>query len=327
MELDKAIAADQEQQRFVQDLVAAAIPGAGGMTLPDAAAPAATPTESARARLAQARCEIEVIRGEREGAEAKILGSLGHASDIGIHNKSRWSRITGAVTGAVSGLVHKSLRAIGDIADRLSDLMTVVAVALAVVAAVGLMVGSGGALVAFAGPAALWLLQASAVTTAVSAGANISSKAVFDDADLSWGTLAKDGALAVVGVVGAGKLKTGGKLLKPTKAFQAISRRAAQVGPKLSALGSSPTGGQILFVHARRLGGEAKPLVLKGRALWTKVLGTPEDPTQWGYLKEAGKGAGGLWRKHAADPLKIIGPIQMGPPPEATAVPVTIRAA
>jgi hypothetical protein len=66
------------------------IPGAGPMTLPSGPGqPADSAMESAQARLAAAKCEIEVIRGEREHAESITIGKLDHAGDVGIHNKSR----------------------------------------------------------------------------------------------------------------------------------------------------------------------------------------------------------------------------------------------
>ncbi|MGH9042393.1 MAG: hypothetical protein ACRDZ3_19420, partial [Acidimicrobiia bacterium] len=237
-------------------------------------------------------------------------------------------------TGAVSGLVHKSLRAIGDIADRLSDVLVVVAIALAVATAVAALVLTGGTFAPIA--VALWsfttvTFQASAVAKAVSMGSKATSKAVFNDSDLNWGSLGKDGALALVGVFGAGKLLKGGQgLLRSAKGVLPATRGAAGAVKGLGAVAKSPGRIQRFAVYARRVGtdglAKAKPLFLKGKEKWTKLMGTSEEPTVPGILSKT-LASRGMWKEYSEDPLRIVRPVELGEQDSGSAVVVPLKKA
>ena len=271
--------------------------------------------EQARSRLQAAIHEVEQIRDERETAEGKAIGCLDDAHDLGIKNKGGLLR---AIGSAVAGFAHKSLRVIGDLADRFADVFAIVAIALVAVVLVAGVFASGGSLAILAGPAAAWLFNAAAISTAVSVGAKATSKAVFDDADLSWGQLGRDGAFAAVGfvgVVGAGKIgKFGSKTFQGVRRFVPVGQKAAQAADDLAAVQRSGIAKRV-FVHAKTFGKDkwqhAQPLVDR----WKTVMGPGNDPTKVGFLWKSQSAGRRLWSEYADDPFRIVRPIEMGTDP------------
>jgi hypothetical protein len=316
VELQKAIAADEEAAAAAREMLAS--PAAAP---PLIGPPAADPTEAARAALTDARNAIERIRQDREIAEGKAVDKLDHAGDIGIHNKSRWDRITGTVSDAISAVdnfVHKSLRSIGDLADTFSKILTVVGIVLvlaaAVAASVALMAGTGG--LGTPVVAALWsasgsVFTAAAVSTAVSVTAKSTSKRIYNDKDLSWGALAIDGGMAAVGVVGGPMkaLKGGSNVFKGTRLFRAGSGA-------MSALTSSSGRIGTFALRASQISSEAwtgaRAFSASAGNVWRAGVGTEAAPTLAGMMFKAGDEARGLWADEVGSPLRFIPGIGLG---------------
>jgi uncharacterized protein YukE len=329
-ELQNAVAADEEMRRQVDSLLESMTTGGLPSSLPAPAGPGPTTigpvppsmgpaagcgpdgAEDARARLAAARSAVEQIRQEREAEEGKVVAKLDHASDIGIHNKGLLDRIGGWVGDRISDLDelhHRMLRAIGDLADRISDIVTVVAVALVVVAAVAALavfvVGSGG----FAGAvmAGAWSAGGSGFLLAgwaklVSVGAKTGSKLAYNDPDLSWSQLVKDGALAGLAVAG-GPVKAA-KALRGHRYFQAAAWR----------MGELALSGNRVARFSIRAGQFAGAGAGRYQGIHDKILGTREAPTLAGMVHKGWSKSEKVWHKHKDDPLAIFtDPIQTSP--------------
>ncbi|MGH8998430.1 MAG: hypothetical protein ACRDY7_03475, partial [Acidimicrobiia bacterium] len=274
--------------------------------------------EEARARLAKARAAVEQIRQDREGAEAQAVERLEHASDLGLQNKGFFDRIAGWVGDRIDDardLHHKMLRAIGDLADRLADVLTIVAIALVVVAAVAAVAvmvvgtgGTGGALaLGLAGSA--WSASGTALTAAgwatlASVGAKAESKFLYHDPDLAWSQLVKDGAIAGLGVAGG-----------PVKAVRFIkgSRYLQAAAWKMGELAVSGNRVAQFSIKAAQFAGRGAG---RYQQLHDKVLGTAEDPTLAGMVHTGWKESQALWDKHKDDPLAIFtDPVRTSPGP------------
>ena len=336
-ELHKAVAADEEMRRQVEALIDSmagnpvAQPPVGIGPGPTGPAPFGPGLEQptngsgndstgdARSRLAAARAEVERIRQDRETEEGKCVAKLDHAHDIGMHNKGLLDRIGGWFgdrIGDLSDITHETLRAIGDIADRIADGLTILAVAIVVVGLVALIagavlasVGTGGlaamALASFAPTAlgyATTVFTAAAYFKLAGTGAKATSKAVYNDPDLAWTNLAKDAALAKLTIAG-GPVKAA-RYLGETKTF----------GRAFWKVGEMAMSGNRVAKFTIRSG------ELTGAA-WTKynktrdvILGTKEKPKLGLLLDTAWRKGEKVWYKRKDDPLGIFtDPIQTSP--------------
>jgi uncharacterized protein YukE len=326
-ELGKAVCADEEHAAAIRAMTDPH--GIRGPLDPDmiGSAPTMTgpgpscadPAEGPQVRLAAARAAVERIRQNRETAEAQAIAKLDHASDMGIQNKGLLDRISGWVGDRIDDardLHHKMLRAIGDLADRLADVLTVVAVALLVVAlvagAAAFVVGTagGGGLLALslagtftsAAGAAGTVLGWAGIATAVSVGAKVESKLLYHDRDLAWRQLAKDGAFAALGVAG-GPVKVS-KFVRNSRYFQAAAWRMGEL---------AASGNRVaeFSIKAAQFAGQGAS---KYQTVRDAVLGTEKTPTLAGTLYSGWKETKGLWDKHKDDPLAILrDPIQTAP--------------
>ncbi|MEW6471965.1 MAG: putative T7SS-secreted protein [Actinomycetota bacterium] len=327
IELGKAACADEEHAAAIR-----AMTDPQGVTAPvnpemiGSAPPLGGPgpcgsdaAEGPAARLAAARAAVERIRQERETAEAQAVAKLEHASDIGMQNKGLLDRISGWVGDRLDDardFHHKMLRAIGDLADRLSDVLTIVAIALVAVAAVAFVAGFvlstagvGGAflpgLLALSGK--VWAASGTAFVWAAwakltSVGANAESKLLYHDPDVSWGQLAKDGALA--GLTAAGGPVKAAKFVRDSRYVQAAAW-------KMGELAVSGNRVALFSVKAVQFGGTG---VTQYNKLHDKILGTSTDPTLAGMIHKGGTKAHKLWDKHKDDPLHIFtDPVQTSP--------------
>jgi uncharacterized protein YukE len=325
-ELHKAVAADAEAAAAVERLTAADMPcGPTGPVMGPAPGPTigpalGDPTEEARARLAQAREAIEQIRQERENAETTAVSKLDHAGEMGMHNKSRWDRITGAIGGAleaVDSLVHKGLRAIGDLADWLAPYITAIGMVLVVATIVAAVVASGGvALPAVLSATSLWaasgtVFTAAAVTSAVGVGAKIASKRIYNDADLSWGSLGLDAGLAAVSLAGGSmqSLQKGSTFLRGTRLFQS----GAQT---FSTLTTSGTRVGTFALRSSQIGSQAwaraGAISTTAGTAWRSLVGTQGAPTMFGMVFKLGDEARGLWAGQVGSPIRFIPGIGLG---------------
>jgi hypothetical protein len=294
-----------------------------GPSLPGAAPagpnPAGTAEEPA-ARLAAARAAVERIRQERETAEAQAVATLEHASDLGIQNKGLLDRIGGWAGDRLEdarSLHHKMLRVIGDLADRLADVLTVVAVALVAVAVVATFAafvvstaGGGGVLAASligmyggAATASSTVFGWAAIAAAVSVGAKAQSKLLYDDPDLAWSQLVKDGALAGLGLAG-GPIKAT-RFVRDHRYVQAAAWRMGE----LAASGNRVAQFSVKATHFAGLGAD------KFEDLHRLVHGTPGNPSVVGTMASSWKASTQLWDKHKDDPLAIFREPETSPRP------------
>lgn len=323
-ELGKAVCADEEHAAAIRAMTDPQ--GVATLLNPEMIGPVppltrpgpsgANPAEAPQGRLAAARAAVERIRQEHETAEAQAVAKLEYASDVGIHNKGLLDRISGWVGGRIDDardFHHKMLRVIGDLADRVADVLTVVAIALAVVAAVALLatvvVGTGGtagvalgAVMTGAWSASGTLLTAAGWATLVSVGAKAESKLLYHDPNLAWSQLAKDGALAGLGVVGGPVKAT--KFVRNHRYFQAAAWKMGE----LAASGNRVAEFSIKTVQF------AGQNAGRYQRLREVILGTDEAPKIFGMLHRGGAETYGLWNKHKDDPLAVFtDPIQTSP--------------
>jgi len=334
-ELHKAVAADEEMRRQV-DTMLDQMTGKGPMAPPPAgvgpgpSGPAPfgpglegpangsgnDPTGDARARLAAARAAVEQIRQDREAEEGKCVAKIDHAHDIGIHNKRLLSRIAGWVgdhIDDVAGVYHKMLRAVGDIADRIADSLTIIAIALVAVAAVAFIaaavVSSGGAAAfalgalysgAWSGAGSIFLAAGWAKLASV--GTKAESKRLFNDPDIAWSQLAKDGALAGLTVAGG-----------PVKAAQAV-RESRAFGQVYWKIGNAALDGSSVARFTFRSGEITGTAWGKWQAFREGVFGSGKSPNVFGMADKAWRKGEKVWHKRKDDPLGIFtDPIKTSP--------------
>jgi hypothetical protein len=261
---------------------------------------------------------VEQIRQEREAEEGKAVAKLDHASDIGIHNKGLLDRIGGWVGDRIDDLQdleHKMLRAIGDLADRISDVITIVAVALVAVAFVAVIaaavVGTGGTAAFVLGALSTWawsagtsLFTVAAWSKLVSVSAKAESKLLYHDPDIAWSQLVKDGALAGL-TVGGGPVKAS-QFLRSHKYSQAAAW-------KMGELALSGNRVAMFSIKAAEFTGKWGG---RYQQFHDKLLGTRQNPTLLGMLDKAEAKGEKIWFKHKDDPLAIfMDPIQTSPGP------------
>jgi uncharacterized protein YukE len=338
-ELERAVAADEEMRQQVDAMldrmttpggpVAPAPVGAGpGRTGPAPFGPgleatngSGNPTGDPRSRLAASRAAVEQIRQDRASEEGKCVAKLDHAHDIGMHNKGLLDKIGGWVgdrIGDLSDVTHKMLRAIGDIADRIADILTILAVVIVAVAFVALVVGAVLASVGTGGLAAAALASfaptlmgyattiftAAAYTKLVGTGAKATSKALYNDPDLAWTNLAKDAALARLTIAGG-----------PVKAAKAV-RDSQAFGRAYWKVGNMALSGNRVAKTTWKSGeftGKAWGKYNKAREV---LLGTKEKPKVGLLLDTIWRKGEKVWYKRKDDPLGIFtDPIQTSPGP------------
>jgi uncharacterized protein YukE len=336
-ELERAVAADEEMRRQVDAMLdSMATPGGPVAPAPVGVGPGPTgpapfgpgleatngsgnPTGDPRSRLAAARAAVEQIRQDRVSEEGKCVAKLDHAHDVGMHNKGLLDKIGGWVgdrIGDLKDLEHKMLRAIGDIADRIADTLTIVAVAIVAVALVAsiaaVMLGTAGvggaAIFGLAGFAptlmgyATTLFTAAAYSKLIGTGAKATSKALYHDPDLAWTNLVKDAALARLTIAG-GPVKAARKLGE-TKAF-------GKAFWKVGEMAMSGSRVARFTIRSGEISGAAWSKYYKVR---DAALGTSAKPTMAGMVDTIWRKGEKVWYKRKDDPLSIFtDPIQTSP--------------
>jgi uncharacterized protein YukE len=196
----------------------------------------ATPTvpydeamEQARRRIREAKIGIDAIRERRQGAETKAIDGLGHAGDIGIHNKS-W--------------LQRRLADLAEAAEFVAFALAVIAIVVVVV--VLLTNPAGWAALSAALAAAAPLFTWSTVASAVALGAKFMGMRSGDQ-DVTWGELGWP-ALWLGVSFGAGHL------LKPISATSLritttqFTQRVTEVRPVLEVITST---GKALVLETR----------------------------------------------------------------------------
>ncbi len=185
--------------------------------------------EQARRRVREAKTGIDHIRERRRGAETKAIDGLGHAGDIGIHNKS-W--------------LQRRLADLADAAEFVAFALAVIAIVVVVV--VLLTNPAGWAALSAALAAAAPLFTWSTAASAVALGAKFAGMRLGDQ-DIGWSELGWD-ALWLGVSFGAGHL------LKPISATSLrvtttqFAQRVTEVRPVLGIITST---GKALVLETR----------------------------------------------------------------------------
>lgn len=185
--------------------------------------------EGARRRIREAKNGIDAIRTERQGAETKAVNGLGHAGDIGIHNK-KW--------------YQKALAALADAAEFVAFALAVIAIVVVVV--VLLTNPAGWAALSAALAAAAPLFTASTIASGVALTAKIIGKAL-GDRDITMSELASDAAwLGLSAFAGAKLGKVAATSMRATTV--GFTRAVTEVRPVLGAITST---GKVLVLETR----------------------------------------------------------------------------
>ena len=155
------------------------------------------------------------------------------------------------------------------------------------------------------------MFTAATVSTAVSVGAKSTSKFVYNDADLSWGSLGIDAGLAAVSLAGGPmqSLKKGSTFLRGTRLFQSGART-------FSTLTTSGTRVGTFALRASQIGSQAWAraggMSTRAGTAWRSVVGTQDAPTIAGMVFKFGDEARGLWAGQVGSPIRFIPGIGLG---------------
>jgi uncharacterized protein YukE len=172
--------------------------------------------EAARARLRGAVAQVEDIGQDRRAAETRALAGLEHAGDVGIQNKGWGARILGRIADACEF-----------VAFTIAVVATVLVVVV-LIATPGLGWATLGAALAAGSPLFAWAMTASGIAL----GAQLLSKAVFHDEDVTWGQWLKDFGLFAV-TAGIGEALSVFKLSQARSVLVEFEQITTQVRPVL----------------------------------------------------------------------------------------------